>query len=180
MLSKEAKYYSIIGSSDITAEQLVELYKNKSPISYPQFYIGSDAKTLQEFCELYIAEAKAEGVKPEVAFCQAMLETGWLQFGGSVIINQFNFAGIGSVGPSISGAYFPNVQTGIRAQVQHLKAYANKEELTNSCVDPRFNLVERGTAPYVEWLGQKENPDGFGWATSAGYGNSILRIIKQI
>jgi hypothetical protein len=38
----------------------------------------------------------------------------------------------------------------------------------------------RGCAPYVEHLGQKENPNGYGWATGAGYGAKILKILAAI
>ena len=119
-------------------------------------------------------KAVKEGVKPEIVFGQAMKETGYLQFGGAVKIEQFNFAGLGATGGSVAGAQFSNVAEGIRAQVQHLKAYASKDGLTQETVDSRFNLVTRGSAPYVEWLGQKENPNGFGWATAWNYGISMM------
>ena len=61
-------------------------------------------------------------------------------------------------------ATFPDPRTGVRAQIQHLKAYASKEALVNGCVDPRFSLVARGSAQYVEWLGASDNPNGKGWA----------------
>ena len=125
-------------------------------------------------------EAAAEGIKAEVAFCQAMLETGWLKFGGDVRIEQYNFAGIGAVGGGAGGAAFETVREGVRAQIQHLKAYANNEPLNNACVDPRFSKVTRGSAPYVEWLGQQENPNGYGWATGAGYGSKILKLINEL
>ncbi|MFR7670609.1 MAG: glucosaminidase domain-containing protein [Collinsella sp.] len=48
--------------------------------------------------------ASSEGVRPEVVFAQAMLETGWLQFGGSVSADQCNFAGLGATGPQVGGA----------------------------------------------------------------------------
>lgn len=38
----------------------------------------------------------------------------------------------------------------------------------------------RGCAEYVEWLGQKENPAGKGWAAGAGYGEKILVILEGI
>ena len=69
-------------------------------------------------------------------------------------------------------------QFGIRAQVQHLKAYASTVDLKSECVDPRFKYVTRGCAEYVEWLGQKENPDGRGWAAGAGYGAKIITILN--
>ena len=103
-----------------------------------------------------------------------MLETGFLKFGGDVKKEQYNFAGIGATGGSVPGHSFSTIREGIRAQVQHLKAYASKEPLNQAVVDPRFNYVERGTAIYVEWLGQKENPEGKGWASSVNYGYNIV------
>ena len=53
-------------------------------------------------------------------------------------------------------------------------------DLKNECVDPRFKYVTRGCAEYVEWLGQKENPDGRGWATGSGYGAKIITILNAM
>lgn len=66
--------------------------------------------------------------------------------------------------------------------MQHLKAYASNESLIGACVDPRFQYVTRNTAPYVEWLGCKENPNGdnFGWATSANYGYDLVEMIEKL
>ena len=72
------------------------------------------------------------------------------------------------------------MRTGIRAQVQHLKAYASEEDLVNECVDTRFTYVTRNCAPYVEWLGQKENPQGYGWATGENYGYDIVEMIHDM
>lgn len=94
-------------------------------------------------------------MKAEVVFAQAMMETGYLQFGGDVLVSQFNFAGLGATGNGVRGEAFKDVRTGIRAQVQHLKAYASSEPLKQQCVDNRFLYVKRNVAPYVEWLGQK-------------------------
>lgn len=61
-----------------------------------------------------------------------------------------------------------------------MKAYASTVDLKNKCVDPRFKYVTRGCAEYVEWLGQKENPDGRGWAAGAGYGAKIITILNAM
>ena len=105
-----------------------------------------------------------------------MLETGWLSYGGDSEITQFNFAGLGTTGNGVKGNSFPDVRTGLRAQVQHLKAYASKENLKQACVDGRYNYVTKGVSPYVEWLGQKESPTGAGWATGANYGYNIVNL----
>ena len=174
--------YTIMGENTVTIEQMMSYYES-SGHTYPSLQLGAGgASSLEAFCQLYYEEAAAEGVRVEVAFAQAMKETGWLQYGGIVQIEQFNFAGIGAVdGNSIGNcATFPDVRTGIRAQIQHLKAYASTDTLQQECVDPRFHLVTRGSAPYVEWLGQKENPNGYGWATAEGYGTSIVDMIKVL
>lgn len=60
--------------------------------------------------------------------------------------------------------------------MQHLKAYASDENLKNECVDPRFKYVVRNTAPYVEWLGIQENPNGKGWAVDINYGIALMNL----
>ena len=171
---------SIIGNSDLSSDKntvvnkMVRMFQ-KSGRSYPADKLNAGgAGSIEAFCQIVYDEAVKEGVKPEIVFGQAMKETGYLQFGGAVKIEQFNFAGLGATGGSVAGAQFSNVAEGIRAQVQHLKAYASKDGLTQETVDSRFNLVTRGSAPYVEWLGQKENPNGFGWATAWNYGISMM------
>lgn len=160
--------YPIMGTSSVTAQQMVRYFKAKA--EYPEFYKNSDAPTLEDFCNIYVTESAAEGVKAEVAFAQAMNETGFLKYGNDVSINQYNFAGLGASGNGNKGLSFQNVREGVRAQIQHLKAYASTEKLNNECVDPRFNLVQRGSAQYLEWLGIKENPNGVGWAATEKYG----------
>ena len=53
-------------------------------------------------------------------------------------------------------------------------------DLKNECVDPRFKYVTRGCAEYVEWLGQQENPEGYGWATGKNYGYDIVKMIQEM
>ena len=143
-------------------------------VAYPAEVLGrGGAPDIETFCRILCEEAAAEGVRAEIVFTQAMLETGWLQFGGDVKIEQFNFAGIGATGGGVPGNSFPDVRCGLRAQVQHLKAYASTEPLANPCVDPRFHLVARGSAPTMELLAGK-------WAASTTYGQSLSRILAGL
>lgn len=185
----ENVYLPIMGSTQTSVDQMVRYY-NANASGYDTFkskydgkYDGSLAKggasTINQFAQIVYEEAIAEGVKPEVVFMQCMKETAFLKYGGEVNPNQYNFAGIGATG-SVHGATFENVRMGIRAQVQHLKAYGSLDKLINQCVDPRFNLVSRGSAKYVEWLGKKENPTGSGWATSKNYGHDIVNMINVL
>ncbi len=179
----------IMGTSQTTVAQMVRYY-NSNASGYDTFkakYNGKyngvlakgGARTINQFAQIFYEEATAEGVRAEVAFTQCMKETGFLKYGGDVLPNQYNFAGIGATG-AVHGASFSNVRMGIRAQIQHLKAYGSISPLTNQCVDPRFNLVKRGSAQYVEWLGIKENPNGYGWATSKSYGHDIVSMVNSL
>ena len=176
----EAKY-EIAGESSATVQDLIDYYENNSPIEFPAEALEKGGvSTLRDFCQIYYEECETEGIKVEVAFAQAMLETGFLKFGGDVKIEQFNFAGLGAVGGGAAGASFPDVRTGIRAHVQHLKCYANSEPLNNPCVDPRWGDWLRGKAPYVSWLSIPHNPNGTGWATDANYGIKLMQGIEKI
>ena len=179
----------IMGTSQTTVAQMVRYY-NANASGYDTFkakyngkYNGVLAKggasTINQFAQIFYEEATAEGVRAEVAFTQCMKETGFLKYGGDVLPNQYNFAGIGATG-AVHGASFSNVRMGVRAQIQHLKAYGSISPLTKPCVDPRFNLVKRGSAQYVEWLGIKENPNGYGWATSKRYGHDIVSMVNSL
>lgn len=179
----------IMGTSQTTVAQMVRYY-NANASGYDTFkakyngkYNGVLAKggasTINQFAQIFYEEATAEGVRAEVAFTQCMKETGFLKYGGDVLPNQYNFAGIGATG-AVHGASFSNVRMGVRAQIQHLKAYGSISPLTNPCVDPRFNLVKRGSAQYVEWLGIKENPNGYGWAASKNYGHDIVSMVNVL
>lgn len=164
--------YSIMGKSSTDPEKMAAFYIDRGGVYPEDIYADYGAETLEEFCEIVYEEAEAEGVKAEVVFGQVCKETGFLGFGGDVEPEQCNFAGIGATG-GVPGASFPDVRTGIRAQVQHLKAYASDEPLNQECVDPRFTYVKRLAALYVEWLGVHENPTGAGWATGVNYGYSL-------
>ena len=172
--------YPIMGSSDIAVSQMVN-YFNEHCGSYPAEILGDGgAPDIESFCQIYYEEAEKEGVRAEVAFAQTMKETGWLQYGGDAAIEQYNFAGIGTTGGGVPGNSFADVRTGVRAQIQHLKAYATEEELEETCVDERYTYVSKGSAPYVEWLGQQENPAGCGWATGKNYGYDIVNMIQEM
>ena len=180
VLNEEKKPHAITGASAVTINEMETLFE-KSGKKYPGKELGKGgAPDIRTFCRIYFEEAEMEGIKAEVAFAQAMLETGYLQYGKDVKIEQFNFAGLGATGNGATGESFPDVRTGIRAHIQHLQAYSSKTPLKNQLVDNRYKYVKRGCAPYVEWLGIQENPEGKGWATAKRYGESIMNILKKM
>ena len=182
----QQNYYLIEGTSTTNVKQMVQFYKKKCGANgYPAEDLKKGgAATIEEFAQIFYEEAEREGIRVEVAWTQTMIETGFLKFGGQVNISQFNFSGLGATDGGATGASFDDVRQGVRAQIQHLKAYANAQittdKLATPCVDPRFKYVTKGCAKYVEWLGQKENPNGQGWATSKEYGTNIRKMIDEL
>lgn len=138
---------------------------------------GVNREALQNFpdiAELYIEEAAKEGVNHDIAFCQMCLETGNLQFGNQVNANQNNFCGLGALDGGDEGASFNDVRTGVKACIQHLKAYGDDDAIADPpVVDPRFNLVGRGSATTVYDLAGK-------WASDPKYGEKIITILKRV
>lgn len=173
----EAGKTEIMGKAKASAQQMALFARSKN--AEPQL----PACSLEQLAQFFLEEGEAEGVRGDVAFAQSLHETGFFKYGGIVLPTQNNYAGIRALNGNAKGqaATFPDPRTGVRAQIQHLKAYASKETLVNGCVDPRFSLVTRGSAQYVEWLGASDNPNGKGWAVPGkGYGGKIVALLGQI
>ncbi len=126
-----------------------------------------------DIARIYREEATIEGVNYDVAFCQMCVETGFLQFGGDIKAEQNNFAGLGAVGSGAQGPSFSDQRTGVRAQIQHLKAYASTAPLFQTVVDPRFRFVTRGVAPLVSQLSGR-------WATDINYDKKIMATLRRL
>ena len=166
----------IMGVSFVKYNQMAGYYLSKVGMGvYPSdIYKDKGACSIDEFCKTLISEASFEGVRPEVLFAQVMIETGWLRFGGNVSAGQCNFGGLGSTDGGVAGASFDSVGIGLRAQTQHLKAYASTDPLRGDCVDPRFSMVKRGSAQYLTKLNGK-------WAVPGeGYGEHIASIAREL
>lgn len=135
--------------------------------------INPDAPRL---AKIFLEEGIKENVRGDLAFAQSLKETGYFRYGGVVQPDYNNYAGIGAVDPTAIGnaARFETPRLGVRAQIQHLKAYASTELLNEEKIDPRFHLVSRGIAPNLEDLNGR-------WAVPGnGYGEGILKIYSNI
>jgi|GEM_PF-790561 len=160
-------------------------------------WIRERAPDYEHLVDLYYNIAPQYGIRPDIALAQATKETGFFRYGGLVKAWQNNYAGIGATGEvsdgntplhgaeatkvryekGVHGAVFLNPAVGVEAHIQHLYAYATTNLLPVGKVlySPRFSLVKRGSAPYVEYLGASDNPEGIGWAYPGnGYGASII------
>jgi Mannosyl-glycoprotein endo-beta-N-acetylglucosaminidase len=149
---------------------------NTSEIQLQVFLKNNNENALVKFPDipkLYREEASTEGVNYDIAFCQMCLETGFLRFGGDVKPEQNNFAGLGSIGGGSEAASFESARIGVRAHIQHLKAYASLEPLVNEVVDPRFRFVTRGIAPLIDQLSGR-------WSADLDYGVKITAMVKRL
>lgn len=161
----------IMGESIATQAQMINYLNRLNP----------SLVEVVDLTKIYLEEGKIEGIRGDIAFAQSCLETGNFKFEGSAVtLDQNNFCGMGVTSNGMKGNSFITPQLGIRAQIQHLKAYGSTEPLVNECIDPRFKYVTRGCAEYVEWLGIQENPNRKGWAGGANYGTKILNILDRI
>ncbi|MBW4443331.1 MAG: N-acetylmuramoyl-L-alanine amidase [Plectolyngbya sp. WJT66-NPBG17] len=126
-----------------------------------------------KIAELYLEEASIEGVNPDIAFTQALIETNFFRFGGKIQPSRNNFAALSEVGSVSESAVFPNVRTGVRAHIQLLKAYASMEPFAQAIVTPRFRFIARGIAPRIEQLERYYSDDPF-------YAEKILATLGQL
>lgn len=162
----------IIGKPQASIEQMQVYIKKVNP---------QVSDSVIKMIPLYITEGATEYVRGDIAFAQSCLETGNFTFNGSAVaLSQNNFCGMGVTKTGMKGNSFKTPAEGIRAQIQHLQAYACTDRLKQKCIDPRYTYVNRGCAEYVEHLGIHENPKGQGWAAGRNYGQKIINILKGI
>ena len=165
ILPKGYKDITIKGKAQATKKQAARLIaaNNKN------LPIGCSAG---EIVDLYWEEAEREGIRPDIALSQALLETGYFNFGGAVEPWQHNFCGLGTIGNGVQGAAFKTPQEGVRAHIQHLQAYSSHDLPKTKLIDPRYdkahNLrLEKGLI--TKWSGLN-----WTWAMGGEYAEKII------
>jgi len=156
---------SIMSNGNITSSTLAMFLQNNNQ--------NIEDKYAHALAKLYIEEANHEGVNPEIAFTQMCLETGFLRFDGTVDKHQNNFCGLGATGNGVKGLSFKDYQQGVRAHIQHLKAYASTHELKNELIDDRFKYVKRGSVTQLSGLTGK-------WAMDVNYDIKIRNLLTRL
>ena len=158
----------LLDKGQLTANQLADYFLSQRP--------DYDLIEIIHFAQIYIVEAAAENINSDVAFAQMCLETGYLRFGGLVQPDFHNYCGLGAMDAEHPGCIFEDEQTGIRAHIQHLQAYATTEdvELNNDLVDPRYSWVHK--TKFIEDI------DGLTgtWATDPNYAIKIDGILTRM
>lgn len=162
---------TIIGPPLATEEQCVKYLLRRNPM--PLITVE-----LRQLVQYYYAEGLSEGIRPDVAFAQAVHETGHFRYGGDVVPLQNNYCGLGTTGGGVKGAWFTSAQIGVRAQIQHLLGYSATRPPQKAVVDPRYELLKTtgkfGQA--VTWTDLNGR-----WAVPGEtYGQMILKIHQRI
>lgn len=142
-----------------------------------------------ELAELFLEEGEREGVAGDLAFAQSVLETGSFSYPphGQVRAHFNNFAGLGACdGGACTVARFPTPRIGVRAQIHHLRAYADptvtRNTLASPLASPRFDLVQpKGRAPNWEDMGgSRPGLRGVNWASDPRYSHKILALYDSM
>ena len=115
---------AIMGTSALTPQQMADFVKKKNPRN-----VRLQTVTVEELAKLFVVIGAKEGVRGDVAFAQALKETGYFSYKGDVLPRQHNYAGIGTVGNGVKGHTFRSPFQGVTAHIQHLKAYASTDKL---------------------------------------------------
>lgn len=162
----------VMAAPKVTAADLAGWYASTGKVS-------KATVPIKELAHLFIDEGDDEGVAGDIAFAQSIVETGYFNFSARVPPSYNNFSGLGAVDGGTNAASFPDARTGVRAQIQHLRAYADptvtEAKLHHPLVDPRFDLVTpKGKAPTWEQFG-----NGI-WATDPNYASKVLGVYGQI
>ena len=134
VMRSDLNQLTILGAPTATQNQMVRFIKKNNP----------NAKlncTVEEIVKIYYEEGEREGIRPDIAICQAIKETGFWNYGGDVDPKQNNFCGLGATGNKEPGAKFDTPQIGARAHLQHLLAYTTKRPPRTAIVDPRYLLL---------------------------------------
>jgi hypothetical protein len=80
---------------------------------------------------------------------------------------------LGAIGDAEPGLSFGTLRDGVRAHIQHLKAYASTDTLRMQKVDARFDYVQRGSAKnYFDLTGK--------WAVDPKYGTKLQSILERL
>lgn len=162
---------SILGASEATREQMVAFIKRRNP--EPKLTCS-----VEDIVRYYYEEGAREGIRGDIALCQALKETGFFGYGGDVSPSQNNFCGLGATGNREKGASFPTAQIGVRAHIQHLKAYASTEAPKSAIVDPRYTLLKTNRRDVFGKITRWTGLNGVWAVPGTYYGQDILHLWK--
>ena len=162
----------VLGAAEASEEQMAAFVRRRNP--QPKL-----ACSVEEIVRLYYEEAGAEGVRADIALCQALKETGFFAYGGDVLPGQNNYCGLGATGNKVKGAHFPTPREGVRAHIQHLMAYATTRRPAAPLVDPRYDLVRIYRPDIYGKIAHWTGLNGVWAVPGTSYGQDILLLFRE-
>ena len=166
----------VMGEAQLTAVQLAGWYRSTG--STPMFAAGT---SIDDVAQLYIEEGRDEGVRGDIAFAQAIIETGYFRVAAGN-----NYSGIGVCDSCTGGYGFPTPREGVRAQIQLLRNYADKDSRAHNLTHPPSPALYgsdatkaarlydtfflKGKAPLWNMMG------GGNWATDPVYAPKVIGL----
>ena len=170
----------VMGDTWLTGAQLAAWYRSTG--ANAQLAPGT---TIDDLANLFVIEGKAEHVRGDLAFAQAIIETG----GFSVAAGN-NYSGIGVCDSCTGGDAFTSPIEGVRAQIQLLRNYADPDSRASNLAslpspslygsDPRKaaslydSFFLKGHAPLWNQMGSGN------WATDPTYAGKVINLFAQM
>lgn len=163
---------TIFGEAEATQGQMVHFIEKRNPKPLLNC-------TVRQIVQLYYEEADREGIRPDIALCQAFKETAFFAYGGDVSPTQNNYCGLGATGNHEPGLKFESPQIGVRAHIQHLLAYTSARPPKLPIVDPRYTLVRDNRKDIFGKATHWTDLNGTWAVPGKYYGQDILKLWQQ-
>ncbi len=170
----------VMGPPVLSAAELVAWYGSTG--SSPRL----SGVTIDELAQMFIEEGLAENVRGDFAFAQAYHETAGFRTGGS----ENNFSGLGACDGCSGQRRFPTALDGVRAQIQHLRNYADRRSRATDLAHPpspywygsdpataarNFDtFFAKGWAPTWQLMGRGN------WATDPNYASKVIGVYNRM
>ena len=198
---KSASEVTLMGRSYCSLEQMQRYLNNvEATVKYNAAVNGKTFVPFpKDIASYYYNISKKYNIRGDVALAQALLETGYFQYGNEVKPWQNNYCGLGAIGRVTTqedldkqifsqvnhnkayllvgyhGWCYDSVASGVEAHIQHMYSYASASPLPagTELLDGRFAHGNRGKAIYLNDLNGK-------WAVPGNnYGENIFANMLQ-
>ncbi len=171
----------VMGPTVLTPQELVAWYRSSG--ASPRL---SGGMSIEELAQIFVEEGTAENVRGDFAFAQSYIETGGFRAGGS----DNNFSGLGVCDGCSGETRFPTARDGVRAQIQHLRNYADRRSVASDLQNPpspywygsdpataarNFDtFYAKGWAPTWQMMGHGN------WATDPNYASKVIGVYNRM
>ena len=168
-----------MGPTILTAAQMAGWWHTRS------YSFRVPGTTIEQLAQIFVEEGQAELVRGDFAFAQSIVETG-----GFSAAPANNFAGLGWGDSCSNGRGFPTARDGVRAQIQHLKNYADSTSRASGLSyppspywygsDPAVAIRNFDTFFAKGWAPTWNDMGHGNWATDRTYSGKVLKVYADM